>query len=532
MRLLFWFIVFFQAMSTPAELGSMRPDGDDDIELAPLSAPTTIFPAAEVPVPKALSASTAGLPELTIAYHNASIGLDVSVSKSTVKTVFSPLVDLGRAITGKSESRTLWRVHNASGVIRPGTMTMVLAPPGHGKSTMLRLMSDRLRPDENNASAGVRFNGMTVHEASDAGCSVRRLCHIVDQVDQHLPLLTVRETLDFAHQCTSRVQDPARVESVIKLLGLTECQNTIIGDALIRGVSGGQKRRVTVGEMLVGDARAIFLDEYTNGLDTATAEDITRGLRKWVLEMNASVVVTVQQPTPGLFAQFDDIIILNNADVMYHGPRDDVVPYFASMGFSCPDDVDVCDFVIDCVSQPRVALERLQHSERSAARAAKAAGIVRDPSAALASTKGQLVRSATPCVTAQQMLTHYHTSPFYAEIVRDIKPFFPDATFPSGVASTAASDLKVLPLLPSDEAKATYSTGFVQPIGTLLKMVLTRQGKIVARNEGMVMPRIFQAILMGLIYGSVYFRIPTEQFFLRVVRLSLPIFCHQATLQM
>jgi ABC-type multidrug transport system ATPase subunit len=494
------------------------------VEMSPLSAhDQRAHIAPEEHAVEALKRPTSDLPQLTIAYHNASVGLKLSKTASDVKTIVSPLVNLARTITGQSESRILWRIRNASGCIKPASMTMILAPPGHGKSSLLRLMCERLEPDTNDTTAGVRFNGHTVSEAADAGCNVRRLCHIVDQIDEHLPLLTVRETLDFAHQCTSLTQDPKRVPSVIKLLGLEECENTILGNALIRGVSGGQKRRVTVGEMLVGDARAIFLDEYTNGLDTATSEDITRGLRKWARDTNSSVVAAVQQPTPGLFEEFDDVIILNNADVIYHGPREDVVPFFASMGFNCPDDVDVCDFVVDCVSQPRVALQRLQHGERRAAKIAAAAGTpAPDYSAARQSTKGLLALAPSPCVSGQAMLDHYHASPFYHAVLRAVKPYYPSVQLPAAAVTAAAEpEPAPAPLLPSEHARAVYAMGYVQPLWTLLSMVAARQAKVFVRNKGMIMPRIFQAILMGLINGSLYYMVPESSFTLRVAILLI-----------
>jgi ABC-type multidrug transport system ATPase subunit len=485
--------------------------------------------AADAPA-AAATAVNPEAPHLTIAYHNVSASVQVSPADSRVKTIFTPLVELSKILTGSAATTTFWRVHEASGVIRPGTMTLIIAPPGHGKSSLLRLLADRLKPDHNDNNkggcgagsavkdVGVRYNGLTKAQAAAEGCSVRRMCHLVEQVDEHLPLLTVRETLDFAHECTSMVRDPARVDSVIRMLGLTECQNTILGDALTRGVSGGQKRRVTVGEMLVGDARAVFLDEYTNGLDTATSEDITRGLRKWAHKSNGSVVTTAQQPTPGLYAEYDDIIIMSNADVIYHGPREDVVPFFASMGFNCPDDVDVCDFIIDCVSQPRVALQRLQHNERSDAKAAKAAGApAPDYSGVRRSTKGELALAATPCVTAAQMLTHYHASPFYLRILSDLKPHFPDVELLT--AAPAPDAVTVQPLLPGEHAKRVYSVAYVQSVTSLLAMVFFREVRVLRRSNMLVIPRFLQDILLGLIIGSFFYMVPEDSFFLRIAAL-------------
>ena len=546
------------ASAAPATSENNISNGDANaVEMVPLRDAAAAPAAAATDASAAASAvaNNGDLPQLTVAYHNATSSVTVSATSAEIQTLASPFIKLFKGVTGQGMgTHQLSRIEGASGRVKPGSMVMVLAPPGHGKSSLLRLMAQRLRPDadDDNVSgrapgaaagdAGVRYNGLTAAQAAAAGCNVRRLCAFVDQVDEHLPLLTVRETLEFANKCTSANPSKERIDSVISLLGLGECENTILGNALIRGVSGGQKRRVTVGEMLVGDARAVFLDEYTNGLDTATAEDLTRGLKGWARENNATVVSTVQQPTPGLFAEYDEIIILNNAHVMYHGPRDDVVPFFASMGFQCPDDVDVCDFVVDCVSQPQVALQRLQHGQRTRARAAAKARSAAGASAAgvsaagtdeemLMSTKGLLTAAAAPCVTQSMMIAHYKSSVFYRDIMKDVKVFFPGAVVPTAsdnkavnvkasddaaVADAYVTDLSVEPLLPSDAAKAMYSTGYILALSSLMSLVLVRQGKIIGRNKGLIMPRIMQSIVMGLIYGSLYWNIGASEYFLRV----------------
>ena len=624
---------------------SEEEEEDGAIEMAPLgnkqskndnnnSNATAVANTSTALVPGFAAAAPAQvLPDLTIAYCSASVSINVTRASQEVQTVFSPFVNVFSAaysaITGRGahSKETFYRVHNATGRIKPGTMTMVLAPPGQGKSSFLRMLAQRLPLDENTpnpnvdsesahansvvedaGACGVRYNGLSAPQAEAQGCSVRRLCHFVEQVDEHLPLLTVRETLDFANRCTSATPSTARVDQVIALLGLEECENTILGNALIRGVSGGQKRRVTVGEMLVGDARAVFLDEYSNGLDTATAEDLTRGLRAWTRATNGSVVTTLQQPTPGLFACYDEIIILNNSEVLYHGPRVDVVPFFASMGFKCPDDVDVCDFVIDCVSQPRTALQRLQlHSKRQRRNKAKAkakgantgkytAAVAAAAAAAdgddddddedkdkgVQSSLGLLAYAPAPCVTSALMVAHYQSTVFYWRQLNDIKPYFTGVavadTHPSlehannnnnravvevnsaRAAAAAAAPLGINSLLlplnedalskahanaathkpaadadagehvftslrgaPVSEATKRFSTGYRQPVSSLLGMVLKRQGQIVVRNKGLIMPRLMQAVVMGLINGSLYWQIPPESFFLRTAVLLIAI---------
>jgi ABC-type multidrug transport system ATPase subunit len=452
---------------------------------------------------------------LTIGYRDVSMTVRIPKEDQGIQTMISPLITAAKVIGTCGDNlrrRDFHRLDNISGVLRPGTMTLILAPPGHGKSSFLKAMSSRIPV----TGGTIVYNGLTAQEAAEEGCNTRRLTQYVDQVDEHLPLLTVTETLDFAHRVTCSHYDPARVENTIRLLGLEECKNTILGNGLIRGVSGGQKRRVTLGEMLVGDACALFLDEYTNGLDTATSEDITRGLRRWVEQTNGMIVASLQQPTPGLYAMFDNILVLRDSQIVYDGPRVDLEPYFSSMGYNCPSDVDVCDFVIDCMSQPRVALDRLQHNEHREARAAaKAGSAVAAPAQSWQVTHGELHRAASPCVTTAQMIAHYKASPMWASNGADLDKACPVA------ATTSAHDRPHEPLMPSPEAVDMYKVGYTLPLGTLFNIVFTRSWLNMKRNKGIIAPRFFQAIIMGLLYGSLYWQIPTENFYLRVAILLI-----------
>jgi ABC-type multidrug transport system ATPase subunit len=94
---------------------------------------------------------------------------------------------------------------------------------------------------------------------------------------------------------------------MMSLLGLTEAADTIVGDAMLRGISGGQKRRVTIGEMLFASPRVLLLDEITTGLDSNTALHIMAALQRWVQETRGVVVATLLQPLPEVFEMFDRV---------------------------------------------------------------------------------------------------------------------------------------------------------------------------------------------------------------------------------
>jgi ABC-type multidrug transport system ATPase subunit len=405
------------------------------------------------------------------------------------ETFISPLVNAAKFIgtCGKSNAKkTFYRAENISGVVKPGTMTLVIAPPGHGKSTYLKLLANRLPVQ----SGKVAYNGRSMDEAAAEGVDLKKMTQYVDQVDTHLPLLTVTETLDFAHKVSCHTYDPERVASTISLLGLDECKDTILGNAFIRGVSGGQKRRVTIGEMLVSDACALFLDEFTNGLDTATSEDIARGLRNWCDSTNGTIVSTLQQPTPGLYNTFDNVVILREGQVVFDGPREDVLPFFEAMGFRCPGDVDVCDFLIDVLSQPRLCLQRQRDSDKKDVKAGKAV-----PAPVLAGTFGaDFPMAAKPCVSTDDMIAYYRSTPIWAGIKQQLDVFFPE----SGHVDTA----KCASLMPTEASKQMYQDGFVMAVSQLFKIIWERQVKVVYRDKQLVMPRLMNMVMMGLILVS------------------------------
>lgn len=112
-----------------------------------------------------------------------------------------------------------------------------------------------------------------------------------------------------------------------------------------RGISGGQKKRVTTGEMVVGAAKALFMDEISTGLDSATTYQIVRCLRQFVHVFMSTMVVSLLQPAPETFNLFDDVILLSEGQVIYQGPRENILEFFESMGFKCPERKGVADFL-------------------------------------------------------------------------------------------------------------------------------------------------------------------------------------------
>ncbi|KAK2646926.1 hypothetical protein Ddye_022121 [Dipteronia dyeriana] len=135
------------------------------------------------------------------------------------------------------------------------------------------------------------------------------------------------------------------------ILGLDICADTIVGSALRRGVSGGQKKRLTTGEMIVSPTKALFMDEISTGLDSSTTFQIVTYLQQLVYITDATALVSLLQPAPETFNLFDDVILMAEGMIVYHGPCSYVLQYFEDCGFKCPQRKGVADFLQEITSK-------------------------------------------------------------------------------------------------------------------------------------------------------------------------------------
>uniref|UniRef100_A0A0E0FCJ2 ABC transporter domain-containing protein n=1 Tax=Oryza meridionalis TaxID=40149 RepID=A0A0E0FCJ2_9ORYZ len=198
--------------------------------------------------------------------------------------------------------------------------------------------------------------------------------------------MTVRETLDFSSRCQGVGRRPKilkevsaresaagiipdadidiymkaiaveaskrslQTDYILKIMGLEICADTMVGDAMIRGLSGGQKKRLTTAEMIVGPARAYFMDEISNGLDSSTTFQIISCFQQLTNISEYTMVISLLQPTPEVFDLFDDLILMAEGKIIYHGPRNEALNFFEEFGFICPERKEVADFLQEILS--------------------------------------------------------------------------------------------------------------------------------------------------------------------------------------
>ena len=138
---------------------------------------------------------------------------------------------------------------------------------------------------------------------------------------------------------------------IMKLLGLEICADVVVGSDMLRGISGGQKKRVTTGEMVVGPKKTLFMDEISTGLDSSTTYQIVKSTRDFVHLLQGTVLMALLQPAPETFDLFDDIILLAEGHIVYMGPGKESVKFFESLGFHLPERKGVADFLQEVTSR-------------------------------------------------------------------------------------------------------------------------------------------------------------------------------------
>ncbi|XWS53454.1 hypothetical protein CRYUN_Cryun10bG0002800 [Craigia yunnanensis] len=325
------------------------------------------------------------LPTVEVRYKNLCVQADCQLVHgkplptlwNATKGVFSGLANL----IGSKQEAKISILKDVRGIIKPGRMTLLLGPPGCGKSTLLLVLAGKLSQSLKVAGE-ISYNGYGLDEFSPQKTST-----YISQYDLHTPEMTVRETLDFSARfqgigsraeimkevsrrekqagivpnpdvdaymkaiSVEGMESTLQTDYILKILGLDICSDIMVGDAIRRGISGGEKKRLTTGEMIVGPTKALFMDEISNGLDSSTTFQIVSCLQHLVHITDATALISLLQPAPETFDLFDDVILMAEGKVVYHGPRTYICKFFENCGFRCPERKGIADFLQEVISR-------------------------------------------------------------------------------------------------------------------------------------------------------------------------------------
>ncbi|RLN00490.1 ABC transporter G family member 16-like [Panicum miliaceum] len=247
-----------------------------------------------------------------------------------------------------SAGNTKTLLDGISGEAREGELFAVMGASGSGKSTLVDALAGRIARESLRGT--VTLNGEPLH-----GRRLRAISAYVMQDDLLYPMLTVRETLLFAAEfrlprALPQDRKRARVDALIDQLGLSRAADTIIGDEGHRGVSGGERRRVSIGTDIIHDPILLFLDEPTSGLDSASAFMVVQVLRR-IAQSGSVVIMTIHQPSARILGILDRLLLLSRGRTVYAGTPAGLKPFFAEFGAPIPDNENPAEFALDTIRE-------------------------------------------------------------------------------------------------------------------------------------------------------------------------------------
>ncbi|MED6120622.1 transcription factor [Stylosanthes scabra] len=326
------------------------------------------------------------IPTIEVRFEHLNVEAEARVGSRALPTFMNFAINLVESALNflhilPSEKKQVTILKNVSGIIKPRRMTLLLGPPSSGKTTLLLALAGKL--DQSlKVSGRVTYNGHEMNEFVP-----ERTAAYISQYDCHIGEMTVRETLTFSARCQGvgsrydllselcRREKEAKIKPdvdidvymkatttggqeaslvtdyVLKILGLDICADTLVGNNMLRGISGGQKKRVTTGEMLVGPANALFMDEISTGLDSSTTFQIVNYLKQYVHIFDGTAFISLLQPAPETYELFDDIVLISDGEIVYQGPREHVLDFFEYVGFKCPERKAIADFLQEVTSK-------------------------------------------------------------------------------------------------------------------------------------------------------------------------------------
>ena len=347
----------------------------------------------------------------------------------------------------------LHALNNVSGLLASGELCLVLGSNDESKSTLLRSLCGRLS-EQDKQSGTIALNGLPMTESYQG---FRRMCPYVGPSDNdHSPVLTVRETFEFARRCTagddtSEATIQTDVDGLMKMLGLDHVADTVVGDENLRGISGGQKRRVTVGEMMLdGLCKFCMMENITDGLSSNDSNKLIQDLADGCHKNKMSAFISLLQPSDEMVEKFDKLLILSSGgDMLYFGKcdRDLLRSIFLSPDNPDGDKGSTADLVL------QASLDKTGEMENA----------------------------------IKQRFEESNTA---AQLAADI----------SKLRRTCAKGMGVEDLLPHD-----YPNSF----GYRFKCISERRMKLIGRNA-VTWTRILIALLFGLVIGSLFAGTPNN----------------------
>lgn len=238
------------------------------------------------------------------------------------------------------------------GLISPGELTVVLGRPGAGCSTFLKTLATQTHGVTVDENSTILYDGYSQHDVSHHFRGDVVYCA---EVESHFPHMLVGDTLQFAAKLRTPKNRPMGIsreeyskhmaEVAMATYGLSHTKNTKVGNDFVRGVSGGERKRVSIAEVYLSQASLQCWDNSTRGLDSATAMEFIRALKASATICNATPLVAIYQCSQDTYDMFDKVVLLYEGYQIFFGSTASAKEYFVNMGWHCPQRQTTADFL-------------------------------------------------------------------------------------------------------------------------------------------------------------------------------------------
>ncbi len=222
---------------------------------------------------------------------------------------------------------------------------LVLGRPGSGCSTFLKAIANN-REGYAEIIGNVTYGGIAADEQRK---HYRGEVNYNPEDDQHFPTLNVWQTLKFSLLNKTKKHQkrdiPVIINALLKMFGISHTRYTLVGNEYVRGISGGERKRVSIAETLATKSTVVCWDNSTRGLDASTALDYANSLRVMTDISNRTTLVTLYQAGEGIYELMDKVLLIDEGRMVFQGPASDAKQYFVDLGFHCPDRQTTADFL-------------------------------------------------------------------------------------------------------------------------------------------------------------------------------------------
>ncbi|PNY28748.1 ABC transporter CDR4 [Tolypocladium capitatum] len=277
--------------------------------------------------------------------------------QKNVANVWLSAAGLVRTLTGSSSRQRIDILRDFDGLVQKGEMLVVLGPPGSGCSTFLKTIAGEMNGLYVDDGSYFNYQGITAKEMHSQH---RGEAIYTAEVDVHFPQLTVGDTLTFAAMARQPRTLPLGLDGekfaahlrdvVMAMFGISHTVNTRVGNEFVRGVSGGERKRVTISEAALSGAPLQCWDNSTRGLDSANAVEFCRTLRLQTELFDSTACVSIYQAPQSAYDLFDKAVVLYEGRQIFFGRADAAKQYFVNLGFDCPARQTTPDFLTSMTS--------------------------------------------------------------------------------------------------------------------------------------------------------------------------------------